>query len=120
MIATLWESIAGIMADLGYRIDPTEADALADMHYTIALPATIRNPGDRATTFSRMRVTRDIRIRLQFRDRKDAFFARDIAKEIERVAVAIRDVVLFESSALDKRAGGTIAEVQFSAIDCMN
>jgi hypothetical protein len=118
MIGTIWEYIVETMTGLGYRLDSTEADSLQDRHYTIALPSVQRKTD--SSTFARLRVARSVQIRLQFRERKDACFQRDITKEIEQVATTVRSVLLFESSSLIGRAGGMVAEIQFTAIDSMN
>lgn len=118
MIASLWDQIVAAMDTIGYRIDPSETDAIMDRHYTIQLPVVQRD--DDASTFTRLRVTRGIRVRIQCREKKNTFFHRDIAQEIEHVAMAVHAVILFETAVLENRAGGVIADISFSAIDCMS
>jgi hypothetical protein len=119
MIATIWDGIVDEMKDLGYRIDMTEQDALADGRYTIALPVVTRD--DMASTTARMRVVRDVHVRVQFREKKDTFFQRDIAVEIERVSNALRTILLFETATLEARTGGIIADIAFTAaLDSMS
>lgn len=119
MIASLWESLVSTMRSAGWVLDQSEADSLADHHYTIKLPAVTRDSS--ASTTGRARVIRSVRVRLQFRDRKDAYLGKAIAEEIEKVVVALRGTpFLFESADNEERTGGTIAEVVFSARDSMN
>jgi hypothetical protein len=115
MIATIWDAIVEAMQGLGYRIDTTEQDALLEKRYTVELPQVTRDSA--ASTMAKMRVVRDIRIRVQFPKRKDTYFQRDIAIEIERVVNALRLVpLLFEASSLEDRAGGVIADIAFASI----
>ena len=118
MIAQLWDQVLAAMTGLGYRLDPSEADSLRDRHFTVSLPSVQRE--DKASTFARLRVLRDVRIRLQFIEKKDTYFHRDITQEVERVVVALRPALLFESSTLIDRAGGKIAEISFSTFDTLS
>lgn len=118
MIGGLWQSIVGSMAGIGYRLDPSETDSLHDRHYTIYLPSVDRDVD--SSTFARTHVIRDVRVRLQFVERKDTFFQRDIHAEVERVSTELRSVLLFESSTLIERSGGMVAEIVFSARDSLS
>lgn len=118
MIVTIWNAVVSLMARLGWKLDPTEADSLVDRHYTITLTGNVRN--DKSSSFSRVRVLREIRIRLQFRERKDTFFDKIIAEEVEKVSTTLRETLLYESDTVITRAGGKIAEVVFSATDEMS
>lgn len=118
MIADLWDSIVQRMKTIGWMIDKNEADSLMDWRFSIRLPQVRRD--DLARTFSRISVERDVRVRLQFRDRKDAAFEKSIAQEVEKVAVALRPILLFEASTTQERGGGMVAEVQFSALDSLS
>ena len=120
MIGNLWDTIVSTLTALGLVLDNTETDSLADRHYVIKLPGDQRD--DKITTFARSYVNRDIRIRLQYRDRKDARFPLLVAQDIEMMTVALRKTggFLFEASAIEERQGGIIAEVRLSARDSMD
>ena len=108
MIGNLWDTIVSTLTALGLVLDNTETDSLADRHYVIKLPGDQRD--DKITTFARSYVNRDIRIRLQYRDRKDARFP----------LLRKTGGFLFEASAIEERQGGIIAEVRLSARDSMD
>ena len=119
MIGALWTAVTDDLKSLGWVLDPSESDSLMDRHYTIQLPSAERDTT--GSVVGKARVIRDVRIRLQFRDRKDCFLQKVIAEDIERVVVAMRQVPFwFERSTIQERPGGYIAEIEFSARDSMN
>ncbi len=119
MIGPLWDTIVQKMAGLGFLLDSSEADSLVDRHFVVRLPGASRDTV--ASTTGKARVERDIRLRLQFRERRDASLHRIVAEEVERVVVAMRGTpLLFESYSVGERPGGLIVEMVFSARDSMN
>jgi len=118
MIATIWTSIVAAMQTLGYVLDKSDSDSLQDHRYSIKLPSSARD--DRTSQFAKTRIKRDVRIRLQFKDRKDTYFQRDVETEVEKVATALRSTLLYETSSHEERAGGLVVEIQFSATDSMS
>lgn len=118
MIATLWHQIVGIMTGIGWFLSQDESD-LATRRYTIKLPSLTREPD--VSTFARLAVQRDIRLRLQFPAAKDAGKHLKMNQDIETIANAMLvSPYLFESARLEERGGGYIAELQFSANDRMS
>lgn len=118
MISTLWASIVSLMTGLGWKLDASETDSLMERHYTIQLPGNER--WQNGSTWAKTRVKRDIRIRLQFRERKDTHFEKLVAEEVEKVATTLRDVLLYERDSSITREGGKIAEIAFSTDDEMS
>lgn len=119
MIGSVWSAVVEDLKTLGWMLDPSESDSLMDRHYTIQLPEAERDTT--ASVVGRARVIRDVRVRLQFRDRKDAYIQKTMAEEIEKVVVALRQAPFwFERSAIETRPGGYIAEIEFSVRDSMN
>lgn len=118
MIATLWHQIVGIMTGIGWFLVQDESD-LAARRYTIQLPAVAREPD--VSTFARLAVQRDVRLRLQYPQTKDAGKHLKMNQDIESIANAfLVSPYLFESARLEERDGGFIAEVVFSANDRMS
>lgn len=118
MIRAIWDDIVDRMRGIGWVLDPSEADSLMDRHYRITQPGNVRD--DEKSTTSCIRVVRNFRIRLQFRDKKDAFIDLEMAEAVEAIIRAMFGAghrLLYESSAVESRDGGYIVDVEYSALD---
>lgn len=120
MIGDLWDLIVAKMTALGYTLAADEAGSLVARSYTVALPGDQRDTS--GSTIGKARVVRDIRIRVQFPERKDARYQLQVSQDVEEIVTTLRGAgwFSFDSWSAQGRPGGLIAEIRMTARDSMN
>jgi hypothetical protein len=117
MIDVLWNDILSRMKTEGFTFDVTTDDTIRDRYYTLSIPGINGDERNSGFSGSRHKITWTVSIIVQYQPVKKPTRQLDIAKDQERIILALADVLTFHDARLHAGGECVLSTLTFHCMD---